>query len=305
MATIGRRQLRAGARRVVAALRSRRPSGGNRSFVRRAYQMILRREADAAGLHQYTSRLDRGEMTRDEVIDALIDSAEFFFAFDDRSNNLALHLGRCQFASRLPAARRILDLGGTALDEPAGALVMLGYRHQFERLVVVDLPSEERHTLYAEGLSRTDTFQSALGPVEYRYHSMTELGDYPDASFDLVYSGQSIEHITESEADRVIAEVHRVLAPGGWFCLDTPNGPVCRLHSTALINPDHKVEYSHPELATKLAAAGFTIEWAGGIGHMGGSLARGSFSFREPVRNWAVYPDPEMCYLLAYHCRRP
>lgn len=290
---------------MVAAVRSRRPSAGSRAFVRRAYQMILRREADASGLHQYVSRLDSGEMTRDDVIDALIDSPEFFFMFDDRSNNLALHLGRCQFVSRLPAARRILDLGGTALDEPAGALVMLGYRHQFERLVIVDLPSAERHDLYAEELSRTEAYQSALGPIEYRYHSMTDLGAYPDASFDLVYSGQSIEHVTESEAERVLAEVHRVLAPGGWFCLDTPNGAVCRLHSAELINPDHKVEYSHAELATKLAAAGFTIDWAGGIGHMGSSVARGSFSFRELVRNWAVYPDPEPCYLLAYHCRRP
>ena len=34
-----------------------------------------------------------------------------------------------------------------------------------------------------------------------------------------------------------------MLAPGGWLCLDTPNGPVWRLRSAELMNDDHKVEY--------------------------------------------------------------
>ena len=54
---------------------------------------------------------------------------------------------------------------------------------------------------------------------------MVDLGRYGDGAFDMVYSGQTIEHVTEADGDTVVREAFRVLAPGGWFCLDTPNGP--------------------------------------------------------------------------------
>jgi SAM-dependent methyltransferase len=44
---------------------------------------------------------------------------------------------------------------------------------------------------------------------------------YPDASFDVVYSTEVIEHV---EGHRnVVSEAARVLRPGGWFVLTTPN----------------------------------------------------------------------------------
>ena len=51
------------------------------------------------------------------------------------------------------------------------------------------------------------TVASARGPVTYRYQSMTDLSSFADGSFDLVYSGQSIEHVSEDEADVVQIEV--------------------------------------------------------------------------------------------------
>ena len=77
---------------------------------------------------------------------------------------------------------------------------------------------------------------------------------YEDGSFDLVYSGQSIEHVTEADGDAVVREAFRVLAPGGWFCLDTPNGPVWRLRSDAPMNHDHKIEYGAGELVAQAGA---------------------------------------------------
>ena len=35
---------------------------------------------------------------------------------------------------------------------------------------------------------------------------MTDLSSYPAASFDMVYSGESIEHITRAQAEQVLAE---------------------------------------------------------------------------------------------------
>ena len=44
---------------------------------------------------------------------------------------------------------------------------------------------------------------------------------YPDESFDLVLSFDVFEHIADS--DTHLAEVRRVLRPGGWYLLQTPN----------------------------------------------------------------------------------
>lgn len=45
--------------------------------------------------------------------------------------------------------------------------------------------------------------------------------DLPDASFDLVYSFHALEHIPAPE--RALAEMARVLRPGGHFLIGTPN----------------------------------------------------------------------------------
>jgi len=45
--------------------------------------------------------------------------------------------------------------------------------------------------------------------------------DLPDASFDLVYSFHALEHIPAP--DRALAEMARVLAPGGHVVVGTPN----------------------------------------------------------------------------------
>ncbi len=95
--------------------------------------------------------------------------------------------------------------------------------------------------------------------MRYRYHSMVDLSDYPDGSVDLVYSGQSIEHVPPDVADKVLSEVRRVLRPGGYLGLDTPNARVTRLQQPDFIDPDHEHEYTDAEMRAKLASAGFEI----------------------------------------------
>ena len=150
-----------------------------------------------------------------------------------------------------------------ALGVPYGALVLMGYPYAFEEIVIVDLPSEDRHELYQDGQTQT-TVDVAGGRVAYRYHSMTDLSSYPSASFDMVYSGESIEHITRAEAEQVLAEARRVLKPGGVLALDTPNANLTRLQQDAFIDPDHKYEYRHAEMAAMLRGNGFVIERADG-----------------------------------------
>ena len=201
-----------------------------------AFNVILDREPDAGGEADYVQKLADGELSRHGVAEALAHSEEFRRRVPIGNVLLSMHVSRSEFVAGLPRAARILDLGGTHQGLPDGALVHLGYPYPFERLVVVDLPVDERDAIY-QGGSTGEPVLSELGPVEFAFHSMVDLGRYDDGSFDLVYSGQSIEHVSEAEGDTVVREAFRVLAPGGWFCLDTPNGPVWRLRSDELDEP--------------------------------------------------------------------
>jgi SAM-dependent methyltransferase len=84
--------------------------------------------------------------------------------------------------------------------------------------------------------------------------------------------------VSVDDADKVLAEVARVLRPGGYLGLDTPNATVCRLQQAEFIDPDHDYEYTHAEMVEKLGAAGFEILEAKGLNHAGRSLAAGEFS---------------------------
>jgi SAM-dependent methyltransferase len=187
---------------------------------------------------------------------------------------------------------------------PDGAFVHLGYPYPFERLVVVDLPVEQRDLLY-QGGSAGEPVMSGLGPVEFAFHSMVDLGRYGDATFDLVYSGQSIEHVSEEDGATVAAEVFRVLAPGGWFCLDTPNGPAWRLRSAEPMNHDHQIEYEVGQLVALLEGAGFETAECKGLNLMQRGVAEDRFDEAEAAANPGVFADARACVLLAVVARKP
>jgi SAM-dependent methyltransferase len=275
-------------------------------FVRGAFQTILRRDPDPDGLRNYVTQLVDHRLTPDGVLDELITSMELRTRVPYQNVLRSLHHSRCDFVRMLPSARRILDLGGTDQAEEVGALVSMGYPYHFELLTVVDLPGDERHELYGY-MAASETVASALGPVQYRFHSMVDLSAYPDASFDLVFSGQTIEHISEDEGKRMLAEVRRVLVPGGWFCLDTPNRRVTELQlgPDVFSNPDHKLEYTHEQLSSMLVEAGFDVVGAYGLGLATDSLARGKFDAGEVAAKHGVYADIADAYVLAYTCRTP
>lgn len=275
-----------------------------RQAVRLTYQVILDREPDPEARRQYEQGLLDGALSRRGIAEHLLHSEELRISAPIGNVLLSLHVSRSEFVRGMPRARRILDLGGTHQGYPDGALVHLGYPYRFERLLVVDLPAEERHEIYRGG-SDGATVQSPLGPVDFAFHSMTELDRYEDGLFDLVYSGQSIEHVSEAEGAHVCREAFRVLAPGGWFCLDTPNGPAWRVQSEALMNPDHQIEYSSHQLRSMVEAAGFVVRECKGLNYMGEALARGEFDEAEASGNPGVFAEADDCLLLAVVAQKP
>jgi len=272
--------------------------------VRMAFNVVLDREPDPEGGADYARRLERGELSRHGVAEALAHSEEFRRRVPIGNVLLSMHVSRSEFVAGLPRAARILDLGGTHQGMPDGAFVHLGYPYPFERLVVVDLPVDERDAIY-QGGSSGEPVVSELGPVEFAFHSMVDLSRYEDGAFDLVYSGQSIEHVSEADGDTVVREVHRVLAPGGWFCLDTPNGPVWRLRSDELMNHDHQIEYGAAQLVAKLERGGFDVTECKGLNLMRAGVANKLFDEAEASAHPGVFASAEDCLLLAVVARKP
>jgi SAM-dependent methyltransferase len=114
----------------------------------------------------------------------------------------AEHVARYAFAARLAVGKRVLDAGcgtgyGTAeLNDAAGSVVGAD---------IAFLEAWE-----AAGIS---------GP---RYcQASVEAMPFAASSFDLVVAFEVIEHLRDWRA--LLREARRVLAPGGWFVVSTPN----------------------------------------------------------------------------------
>jgi SAM-dependent methyltransferase len=269
------------------------------------YNVLLRREPDPTGFRDLTTAMAAGHLSHDDVMDRVRCSSEYRTQVPVGVNSLhsSLHASRCEFIISLPPAGRIIDLGGGHTIDPRGALVVLGYPYDFDELVVVDLPPDDRHPLYhSERFGAGDTER---GKVRYEYRSMADLSFAADNSVDLIYSGQSIEHVTPADGDIVLGEALRVLKPGGHLAIDTPNGKVCRLQQDAFIDPDHKVEYTLAELRAKVSGAGFEVVAERGLNWGGAAVGRGEFDPETLAANYGTYFDAESCYLLAVLCRKP
>jgi SAM-dependent methyltransferase len=276
-----------------------------RHAVRMAYNVLLRREPDEPAWSEQAGALASGAMTRADVVDRIRCSSEYHTEVPVglASFHSSLHASRCQFIRGLPPAERIVDLGGGHTVDARGALVVLGYPYDFEELVVVDLPPDDRHPLYhSERFGAGDTLR---GRVRYEYRSMADLSFAEDASVDLVYSGQSIEHVTEADGDTVLAEAFRILRPGGIMAIDTPNGRVCRLQQDGFIDPDHEVEYTLDELRAKVTGAGFEVLSERGLNWGGPAVDRGEFDPAALAGHTGIFYDAEACYLLALLIAKP
>ena len=276
-----------------------------REATRLAYNILLRRDPDPTAWADYAGALTGHHMTYEDMVDRIRTSSEFRVAAQPRAAGLhgSLHASRCEFIVGLPPAQRIIDVGGGHTSDGRGALVVLGYPYDFEELVIVDLPPDDRHDLY-----KSDRFGDGVtdrGRVRYEYRSMVDLSFADEASVDLVYSGQSIEHVPESAGDEVLAGAFRALRPGGYMAIDTPNGRLCRMQQDDFIDPDHEVEYTLAQLRDKVIRAGFEIETIRGLNWGGPGVAQGRFDRAALSANYGIFHAAAECYLLAFLIRKP
>ena len=100
------------------------------------------------------------------------------------------------------------------------------------------------------------------------YVDITQRLPFPDASIDVVYAEEVIEHVPRETGLAMLREVTRVLKPGGWIRLTTPslnyfaNRALADLEGSRAINDifyrhEHRHIYSEADLQALLREAGF------------------------------------------------
>jgi len=127
--------------------------------------------------------------------------------------------------------------------------MLMGYPYAFDELVIVDLPSEDRHPLYQDESRPSSWRPRRAGDLPLPLDDRPELLPVrvlrprlqrPEhRARDPAPSGQRAVQAVEYSPRRI---------PG----LDTPNSRLTRLQQDAFIDPDHKYEYSHREMAALL-----------------------------------------------------
>ena len=267
------------------------------------YEAILGRPIDAASIAAVAGTAEGAHADGFSLAMRLSSSSEFVDRLVRRAADAHLfliHRARDVMIRRLlPPAKSIIDLGG--INAP---LFHMGYKHPFTRMVIVDLPSDDRHDMY-----RDIPFNAAgSGKVSVHYCDMTLLKDFEDESFDLVWSGQSIEHVDTQAGARMCREAFRVLKPGGSFCLDTPNRGITEIHTRdvggGFIHPEHQHEYYADELRSLLLDTGFDIELERGVCEMPHTSATGMFHYDDFVLGNVITSDPADAYILYFQCRK-
>jgi predicted SAM-dependent methyltransferase len=107
----------------------------------------------------------------------------------------------------------------------------------------------------------------------------------------------------------MIKEAYRVLKPGGYFCLDTPNRYLTEIHTKGLdfpyIHPEHKIEYYPEQLMKKLKRAGFRIIVSKGIKEMPKTFKSGTIDYTDFVSGKPLSDSVNMSYMQYYKCQKP
>ena len=189
----------------------------NSQFVHLAYTTCLLRIPDNAGFVHYIGALTAKRMRRLQVVTELLASKEYRELKQSSISPLEalFQARRLLIQHHFPPAHAIVDLGGGATETTEGALRFMGYPHRAHTITIVDLPPQDR----LDGWWSNDTIptiHAADGTkIQYQYGSMADLSMFDAESIDLVVSGESIEHVSENDADRVFEHVFRILRPVG------------------------------------------------------------------------------------------
>lgn len=122
------------------------------------------------------------------------------------------------------------------------------------------MSSSVRSVTALEVCEQTDTSPADGGDVRWVYYDGLQI-PLPDASFDVAFSYQVLEHIHPDDVEIHMREAARMLRPGGVYVLSTPHalsGPhdISRFFTDHL-ETFHLKEWTYGELSAAFRRAGF------------------------------------------------
>ncbi len=97
----------------------------------------------------------------------------------------------------------------------------------------------------------------AAPDVELRIASAIDMPGIDDASVDLVFASNFLEHLGEAELARLLPNVRRVLAPGGRTILIQPNHRLCAEHY--FDDPTHRTIFDDRNIGDWLSRHGLRV----------------------------------------------
>jgi len=99
--------------------------------------------------------------------------------------------------------------------------------------------------------------------VTWVANTADQMVDVSSGTVDLVFAGQTTEHLWAHELTGFLTEAHRVLRPGGTLALDSPNRRVTQ--HLLWSHGEHTIELDEQEIAELLELAGFRVRDMSGI----------------------------------------
>ncbi len=203
------------------------------------------------------------------------------------------HYHRYLWAQALVAGRRVLDVGS---GEGFGAALLA---EEAASVVGIDIASDAIDHARAN---------YAAGNLEFRVASALDLSSVADDSIDAVVALEVIEHIDDQE--RVLAELDRVLAPGGLLIISTPDRDAYAERGVPP-NPFHARELSRPEFEALVGArfthrrifSQHTIEGSRIEALEGERGDARSFRIERDGDGWRVAGAPPVLYVLMIAAR--
>jgi SAM-dependent methyltransferase len=270
------------------------------------YRFILNRKIDELGTQSCADRIAKGKFSALVLVARLMKSEEFKKPYLKRTPTQQLHGARMAWAAQLPAAKRVLDIGGSSPTVPEGALIELGYSHKPEKLIIFDKPPNEQFW-GTPNYSQANTRTFPWGQVQYIHgyaEDILQNDELRDQKFDMIFMGQVVEHIFEDKLPRVLSWIKDHLADGGKFIFDTPNRLITRFETgeDRYIDPDHKREYEPQAFAALLTTAGFTITQQWGIMDMPNVIATASYGIKDFYSGEPLSSSPTNAYCFAMAC---
>lgn len=155
--------------------------------------------------------------------------------------NIFLHELRTRELRKMPGGARTFLSGGCS-----GAWYFEWIRQNY--------PGITRHI----GVEAYSPEPDDLPPdVEWISNYLGDMSSVRSGEVDLVFAGQTVEHLWPEDLAAFLCEAHRVLAQDGWIVLDSPNRLVTLGLKPQWYHPQHTAELTVDEIVEMLTLAGF------------------------------------------------